>query len=500
MKNTSEKLVVLKRVAFVVLTLAIMYMILPQSVVKAARSTDYEYNIVGSNATITDYYGSAENVTIPNKLDGYTVTGIGDKAFDYCLMKKVTIPDSVNSIGEQAFCFCKNLKEINIPEKVTIINAHTFYTCESLEKIVLPNNLTEIKYYAFLDCNNLKSVNIPNKVFKIGSYAFAGCNLTDIVFPSNLNSIGYSAFYNCSLENVTFFSQNPPTIESYSFAKNDKLTKIYVPVGSRTAYENVAQLASYSIVPRDGKYVTLELDYDTYLKNNITMPNLERWMKHLDDAYEAYYELVGRKPANGQKIRIIDSTEYSAWAWAYSNTNVIGWHKNHIKNELISIDKNDDWSFGILHEMGHLFDLDGRWNFDGEFFANFKMAYVLYKYDKNFVVYMNGKRTNYNSMIEYYEKDYTNKLGNLSAYSNDGFTYMLLEHIANKGDWDCIKSTFRYFNDLSNSQLPSSKVEKYDMFFDKVHIYSGKIYFMFSFMSKYTPQYNFTRNYFINNP
>ena len=46
------------------------------------------------------------------------------------------------------------------------------------------------------------------------------------------------------------------------------------------------------------------------------------------------------------------------------------------KSDLTNINNDDNWSFAMLHEIGHNFDFD-NWNFDGEFWANFKMYYVM---------------------------------------------------------------------------------------------------------------------------
>ena len=42
--------------------------------------------------------------------------------------------------------------------------------------------------------------------------------------------------------------------------------------------------------------------------------------------------------------------------------------------------QHDDWCFGILHEIGHVFNIgDTSWNWNDEMFANFRMHYALEK-------------------------------------------------------------------------------------------------------------------------
>lgn len=205
-----------------------------------------------------------------------------------------------------------------------------------------------------------------------------------------------------------------------------------------------------------GKHVRIDLDFEKYLKDNISYNRFIRWLDHLDAAYESYYNLVGAKPNNGAVINIVSSSENYGHMWVYGNTSTIYWNQKYIATDLKQIDKEDDWHFGTLHEMGHLFDLDDRWNFDSEFFANFKMAYVFYELDGNFRVKLRNKiLTKYSEIIDYYysESDvsYTKSIGaDPMVYTADGLTYMFLNVLKEFG-WTCIKSTFTYYNEAGES-------------------------------------------------
>ncbi len=101
-------------------------------ITKGGEVTHYSQGLaykVTSDTTckITGYIGSETEVAIPENIDGYTVTEIGDYAFYGCsTLMSITIPDSVISIGEVAFCECANLT--NITYNGTIIE------CEALPK------------------------------------------------------------------------------------------------------------------------------------------------------------------------------------------------------------------------------------------------------------------------------------------------------------------------------------------------------------------------------
>ena len=141
------------------------------------------------------------NYIIPN-----SVTSIGDGAFSWCKsLQSVTIPNSVTSIGDGAFSSCKSLQSITIPNSVTSIGDGAFSSCKSLQSITIPNSVTKIGDYAFLSCESLQSVTIPNSVTSIGEGAFSWCkSLQSVIIPNSVTKIGDYAFDSCySLQSVT---------------------------------------------------------------------------------------------------------------------------------------------------------------------------------------------------------------------------------------------------------------------------------------------------------
>ena len=129
-----------------------------------------------------------------------TVTSIKESAFKYCRdLSSITIPNSVTSIGNEAFDGCRSLTSISIPNSVTNIGNYAFWGCSGLTSISIPNSVTSIGISAFSDCSGLTSISIPNSVTSIGFSAFEGCNsLTSISIPNSVTSIGNGAFRGCS--------------------------------------------------------------------------------------------------------------------------------------------------------------------------------------------------------------------------------------------------------------------------------------------------------------
>ena len=171
------------------------------------------------------YCTSLTSITIPD-----SVTSIGDEAFRGCSsLTSITIPDSITSIGDEAFRGCSSLTSITIPDSVTSIGSKVFYGCTNLTSITIPNSVKSIGSYVFYDCTSLTSVIIGNSVTSIGECAFAYCeSLTFIIIPNSVTSIGGNAFYNCTnLKNITI-PDSVTSIGGNAFYNCTNLASVYI--------------------------------------------------------------------------------------------------------------------------------------------------------------------------------------------------------------------------------------------------------------------------------
>ena len=176
--------------------------------------------------TLVQCPGAFAAYTIPN-----SVTSIGADAFSYCTsLTSVTIPDSVTSIGRDAFSDCKSLTSVTIPNSVTSIGPSAFSFCTSLTSVTIPDSVTSIVNGAFAYCASLASVTIPDSVTLIDNYAFQSCtSLTSVTIPDSVTSIGGSAFFKCrSLTSVTI-PDSVTSIGDNAFCSCESLTSVTIP-------------------------------------------------------------------------------------------------------------------------------------------------------------------------------------------------------------------------------------------------------------------------------
>ena len=263
-----------KRLISLLVAVCMMITMLPLSAVTAfAADTStvrtaivdgykYEYTINTEDDTATIKYfrgpvdsegnvDSANNgpydIDIPEKLDGYTVTGLGKDSFSiddlysplyeihHTKIHSVTIPQSVTSIGDSAFAGCHNLDSLTINDAATSIGRRAFAECPLTTTLELGENITTIGNSAFYDCRGLKNVTIPQSVTSIGDSAFGECSsLETLSLGENIKTIGDSAFYHCinlgkdDLTSVTI-PQSVTSIGNYVFRYCTLLKNVTIP-------------------------------------------------------------------------------------------------------------------------------------------------------------------------------------------------------------------------------------------------------------------------------
>ena len=176
-------------------------------------------------------------------------TFIESETFYGTCLTSINIPDSVTTIGSDAFGDCtslpvedniryadtylvgavdKSLSTYTIKEGTKWIGEAAFYGCSSLTSIVIPDSVTSIGHMAFCECKGLTGeLVIPDSVTTIGNTTFYGCSgLTSIVIPNSVTSIGNQAFDNCSGLTSVEIGSGVTSIETSAFSYCSGLTSI----------------------------------------------------------------------------------------------------------------------------------------------------------------------------------------------------------------------------------------------------------------------------------
>jgi hypothetical protein len=243
----------------------------------------FSYMLNGDGTvTLTGYSGGGGHVSIPHKIDGYKVSGIGAWAFDQnTSMESLTLPNSVTSVGDLSFENCSSLTSINFGNGLTsiatsfggsaltsvkipkgVINLQgSFWSCLNLTNVTIPASVSSIEK-DFYYCLNLQTITVdwrnrayssadgvlfskdqtelilcpagksgiytsPNSVTSIGEDAFAWCtDLTGVVLPEGVTNIGFAGFFSCmGLSSITI-PASVTSIDDWTFSQCFNLTTL----------------------------------------------------------------------------------------------------------------------------------------------------------------------------------------------------------------------------------------------------------------------------------
>lgn len=194
------------------------YVKLPKNLEIINENAFYNCNLssIEIPASVTQINGSAfrsNSLRYVQFENGSRLTTINEFAFASNSFAEIILPNTIESIGNNAFAACTSLREIVIPEAVSIINNETFYNTTSLEHITLPQHLTTIGKSAFNNAN-LKTLTLPNTLTSIGEKAFYSCAIDSVVIPDKVSYLGSYAFQkNTPLHTVEL----PSGLSGYSY-------------------------------------------------------------------------------------------------------------------------------------------------------------------------------------------------------------------------------------------------------------------------------------------
>ncbi|MBQ9907785.1 MAG: leucine-rich repeat protein [Oscillospiraceae bacterium] len=226
----------------------------------------YFINSREGTVSVSTCTSTAEEIVIPESVEGKPVVGIMRSAFSSCdNTKKLVLPETVTEIANYGLSGMAALEEVNLPAALEKIEGSVLQKCESLETVTLPENITEIGSYAFSGCKSLKTIVIPDKVTTIGGSAFINCEaLTEITIPEGVTRIPTFCFSGCTSLTTVNLPSTITAIDAECFALCGKLSKINLPEGLKTinnfAFSNDKSLRTL-IIPRSVELITINSFY-----------------------------------------------------------------------------------------------------------------------------------------------------------------------------------------------------------------------------------------------
>lgn len=235
----------------------------------------------------------------------YTVTGIGDWAFNKCMwVSEVRMPQTVTRVGHFAFYNCMSLATLTLSDNLTAIGDYAFYGCFSLPSIRIPDGVDMVGERAFYLCSGLKEARMGQNTAGIGEKAFNHCEqLATLWLGPMTQQIGREAFGELTyLRTITCTASTPPEMGLWVFRHAmTTMCTLYVPEESVEAYQQAPQWSAFTVLPLPA--------------DGICVPAAERHEV-------AVYDLQGRKITpeqmrpgviyiiNGRKVKFLPDSEF----------------------------------------------------------------------------------------------------------------------------------------------------------------------------------------------
>ena len=200
----------------------------------------------------------------------------------------------------------------------------------------------------------------------------------------------------------------------------------------------------------------------------LSRARLQKWVNDLETAYADYAELTGWTPYRHVYLNML--APETAWGYA-GKDGVVQIDADDIYEDL-SLNfarRKNDWNFGLLHELSHLFELKEQpWDFHAEVLADYKLAYVMTKNNCAAVPadwYSDKREYTGWDVIDVYRGDGPLK-DTLTVFSLSGKLSEVMKEIG----WDAAKQTFRSYPDTTNL----TPEENFTLFISLLSQYSGK--------------------------
>lgn len=205
-----------------------------------AAASDFDYQLLDSleGVVLLRYIGKGQEIILPAEIEGFPVQRIESRAFHRTNVKTVVIPDSVVSMGREAFAQCSNLESVKLSPSMRVISAEAFTGCSKLENVLIPAAMESIASRAF-KYSGIRSIALPpHMVFR--SYVdgtpipspevFESCSkLEHVVLPETMTVLPEKTFADCSSLSQVELPPNLEVIQRGAFTNCKELQQLSLP-------------------------------------------------------------------------------------------------------------------------------------------------------------------------------------------------------------------------------------------------------------------------------
>lgn len=295
------------------------------SIRKTIDDVEYYISLRGQQyASIQKYSGDRVQMVIPETINAagfdIPVTRIADRVFrSNSRLKLLTLPDSIEEIGEEAFRDCRGIVFGKLPANIKHIGKQAFRDCWGITNLMIPEGCTRIDDEAFLYCTRMLTVTFKPEKVTLGERVFQNCyNLAFAELPEKTAAVPAGMFQNCSALTAITLPATVKEVNDNAFAGCQKLKDVYcyaeeVPYALATAFDENTISTATLYVP-EGKsesYAAANIWKDFGTIKELSYNNLTYWVDGV--LYKTYEHILVGTALTPEANPVKENREFSGW-------------------------------------------------------------------------------------------------------------------------------------------------------------------------------------------
>jgi Leucine-rich repeat (LRR) protein len=290
----------------------------------------------GTTSIAGNAFENCPQLATINLTEQTSLTSIGNHAFGNTGFTKVTLPNSITSMGYSAFRECQKLQSINVPTGLTTVPYDFVYSCPNLTGVQMHDGIRVVGHYAFTNCPLLNGVVLNDQITDIEYDAFNGCSSLELTkLPDALTHIGSSAFYNTKSMRGTFtipstvtsvdesafngsgidgivFTKPATTIARYTFSNTPNLSHVVLPSAITNIKDHTFYKAS-SLKQIDLPETVTRIEYNAFDLSGLESIELPENLTHIGSYAFASTQLTSFRMPDG-----FTGSDYGSYFLAYN--------------------------------------------------------------------------------------------------------------------------------------------------------------------------------------